>query len=869
MSQLIENAERVSVLEASAPMQQSTGLPSHLSGLPGGEWAMWRCVCLRGAGFPAADVLKLGAPECAGAADALLTAETQAAEARGRVLDALRADMADADAPDEAQAALRVARRRAQKNRVPELLDFDCRANAALPLWRAAQDELAAAQARLPHEYQAAIAQSSHALCDVAQTPRFREAIIWQSRRAFHTGVEALLREATADGRQRNTHRRQHEELVATYLQRYCTKNDTIGFFGPVGWARFVETGPAVAARPGADLLAARNVYFESWAIDALAEVLVTDHAGLRQWLAPRLSPMYDVDGRTLYVPLAKSVPLSVGQAELLRLCDGERTAHELACMLVPQHPAEFKSAAAVYRVLEYLRGQGVILWTFEVPLGARPEQELARLLDRVADETLRESARARLASLEAARREVAQAEDPQSLDHALAQLETTFTQVTGRASSRAAGQMYAGRALIYEDCRRDIEVDLGPALNVELGPPLALMLSSARWLTYELAAECAHVMRAIYRDLAQQAQSATVEGVAFWIRAQREVLDTNAPMVKSLQARFHARWAEVLALPADARRVRLSCADLEADVHRLFAAPAPGWRSARYHSPDVMIAATSIEAIQRGDYEFVMGELHIGVNTQALSLFLEQNPARAELMRAAEVDIPEARILTVAPRYGTALSGRNHMAIVTPKDYRLEFSVSSDKAERAQALPLGTLVVEECDDQLEVRTRDGRLRFDIMEVLADALTWQVLNSFKLLRPARHTPRVNIDRLVVAREAWTRTAAELEFAYEKSETARFVAARRWARADGLPRFVYVKSPIEVKPVYVDLASPLFVDILAKIVRRTKETAGGDTPLGITEMLPRLDQLWLPDGAGQFYTSELRITAVDQAGREPI
>jgi len=276
------------------------------------------------------------------------------------------------------------------------------------------------------------------------------------------------------------------------------------------------------------------------------------------------------------------------------------------------------------------------------------------------------------------------------------------------------------------------------------------------------------------------------------------------------------------------------------------------------------MIAAASIEAIRRGDYEFVMGELHIGVNTQALSLFLEQHPARAELLRAAEADIPEARILAVAPRYGTPLSGRNHMALISPKDYRLEFSVHSDKADRAQALPLGALVIEERADQLEVRTRDGRLRFDILEVLADALTGQVLNSFKLLRPARHTPRVNLDRLVVAREAWTRTAAELAFAFEKAEAARFVATRRWARAAGLPRFVFVKSPVEVKPVYIDLASPVFVDIFARLVRRTQEGAGGEATLAITEMLPRLEQAWLPDAAGRRYTSELRIVAVDPA-----
>ena len=36
----------------------------------------------------------------------------------------------------------------------------------------------------------------------------------------------------------RNSQQRQHEALVASYLQRYCAKNDSIGFFGPVGWSQ-------------------------------------------------------------------------------------------------------------------------------------------------------------------------------------------------------------------------------------------------------------------------------------------------------------------------------------------------------------------------------------------------------------------------------------------------------------------------------------------------------------------------------------------------------------------------------------------------------------------------------------------------------
>jgi hypothetical protein len=38
--------------------------------------------------------------------------------------------------------------------------------------------------------------------------------------------------------------------------------------------------------------------------------------------------------------------------------------------------------------------------------------------------------------------------------------------------------------------------------------------------------------------------------------------------------------------------------------------------------------------------------------------------------------------------------------------------------------------------------------------------------------------------------------------------------------------------------------------------------GPDARVRITEMLPRLDQLWLADAQDRRYTSELRIVALD-------
>lgn len=292
------------------------------------------------------------------------------------------------------------------------------------------------------------------------------------------------------------------------------------------------------------------------------------------------------------------------------------------------------------------------------------------------------------------------------------------------------------------------------------------------------------------------------------------------------------------------------------------FKAPRPGWRAACYHSPDLMIAARSVEAINRGDYHLVMGELHLALNTMNASLRVSQSPRPDELIRALDLDLPEPRLVPVNPKNWAGATARTLPALISSKDFRLVLTPEPHEVPASQAVPIGSLVVEETDGALVLRTRDGRISYDIIEAFGTALSSVIGNYFHLMAAESHTPRVTIDRVTVCRETWRFSPADLAFAFEKDEAARFLAARRFARSHDLPRFVFIKVPVEVKPFYVDFNSPIYVDILAKMIRRTKEKGRADALVSVTEMHPRADETWLPDAEGQHYTSELRIVAVD-------
>ena len=56
-----------------------------------------------------------------------------------------------------------------------------------------------------------------------------------------------------------------------------------------------------------------------------------------------------------------------------------------------------------------------------------------------------------------------------------------------------------------------------------------------------------------------------------------------------------------------------------------------------------------------------------------------------------------------------------------------------------------------------------------------------------------------------------------------------------------------------------------MEILAKLIRRMSRESQDNPFIGITEMLPAPNQLWLSDAQDNRYTSELRFVAVDCIG----
>jgi hypothetical protein len=766
----------------------------HLVPLGKTGWSVWRWVLLRGAGFAAAEVRALGC-------DALDPAFARELE------------LEQVDTPP-----------------------------AELARCREATDEIVRRQR----------ASIDRVLRGVARDPRFREALTWQNRSVLHTAIDGLLADPSES---ENRKARRRHQVIAKYLQRYAVKNDTVGFFGPIGWGRIDLAVRALTATPGPNLIDRRVVGFEDWAIEALAARLSTDPE-IRAAFRPRRRPSSWLDGDMLYAPPSSPRRLTCAEAWLIARVDGERSVRELAAAAAADDASGLASADEATRELERLARESVITWGLEMPAELEhPERWLRDALAAIGDSGLR--ALEPLDRLAAALARVAAAAgDPVALGDAVTNLEHVFRDTTGSADKRGHGQTYAGRQIFVEECNRAIDLRIGGELLAALDPSLALVLDSARWFSHEVARRYRRAFDDTYRHLVD-ASGPRVPLVMF-LAASRPLFSgpqhEMSRFVAEAQAELQRRWSEVIGLDhcePHTRAIQLASAACRPRMAETFRAPGPGWPRARYHCPDLLIAAASAAEIERGNFLAVLGEIHPGVNTLLTHAAFRMHPERDAISEAYDADMG---MVCIAP----IQSGPNRAmhSPLSPRHHHVEFGTVRSWRPRDRVHLAGDLYVEDTGGRLHVRSRVSALDYDIIAFMDQYFGAEVMSHFKPLPRRAHSPRIAIDKLVIARERWQFDPdAFVELTRPASETERIRRVARWTRRFGLPRYVFGTVPDEPKPFYVDFSSPIYVDIFVRYLTNA-------TSLGLSEMLPGPDELWLVDSDRRSYTSELRFAAVD-------
>ncbi|MDQ1721759.1 MAG: hypothetical protein QOI26_1493, partial [Pseudonocardiales bacterium] len=718
-----------------------------------------------------------------------------------------------------------------------------------------------AAQADYQHAYVAAVLRLSAAIRATAGDPGFREAVAWQNPALIPTCLDKAL-----GGEPRNKRGRDHQQAIVSYLQRYTLKNETIGFFGPVGWATVDPSSPAFSVRAGAGLLTRRTTYFESWGIDELATA-IAGLPGVLPWLRPRRDAACLLEDSAIHYPDRDTQELTPLQAQLFALADGSRTVAEL------QSELGYDSDMEVLESLIELDRLGLVILAPAGPIEAYPERALATGLGLITDPQVRESALRPLAELVAARDAVdAASGNAEQVLAAIERLRELFVEHTGQAGTRLAGSSYAGRTLLYQDAVRDVRIEIGSAVLDALAGPLAIVLDSARWLLQQIARRYREIFAQLCKTERDRCGEPDVP-LATLLRLAAPALfgvGRNFPEpIEAILHDFQQRWREVLGEQSGTGSHHVSCAAISARAALAFAvSDEPIWSTAIHHSPDVMLAAGGAEAVAAGDFLLVLGELHLSVNTLEGRLFVEQHEDPERLLARAEADHAGRRIYAIPPKNSLMVSSRGAppSALLSPTWTYWSRAEGPDSVRPpAPVLAAADLAAVESPSGLVARSRSTGDQYDLLEMLSDFLSGAVINAFRPMSGEGHQPRVTIDRLVLSRESWRLPVSEAGWASVKDESERYLQARRWRARCGLPERGFISVPVEEKPTALDFSSLALVNLVAKLIRLTAEADPAGS-VRITEMLPDLDQLWLPDAADERYSCEFRMVAVDGGHR---
>lgn len=705
-------------------------------------------------------------------------------------------------------------------------------------------------------EVERRLAEPDAAVAAVCADPRLREALAWQNPNLLGN-VDKL-----AAGQSRRASRRRYREAtVARYWQRYGAKNENIGFFGPTTWITLDPTRAATTALAGPELTRERRTFLEPWAVAALADALL-EPWDARRHLVPERSPLVRFDleaGQAAHLP-RPPVRLTPSEIRVLDLVDGERTAQAVVAGS-NLDPAVAQSTLAALHAAAWLR------WDADIPPTPAAERALTDLLKRLPDEPAIDRARDGWARvLDARDRLAAAAGDAEAVIAAAAELDRVFGEIAAQETVRRPGEMYAGRRIYYEDTRRDLEVVIGADLLEPLAAVLEPLVGAARWLCAELTESYEQAFDELLDELADGAGE--VEFAELWFLARGLLFGAGDRPVDVVATVFAQRWAQVLDLTDDAgSEVVLDPADFGTRVAACFPARSCDWSAARIHSPDIQVVASSLEELQRGEAQLVLGELHTAwatLDVAALNIF---HPDEDRLAHALAHDCGERRVRLALPATWPRAGTRTTQVLRGEQDIDLVFE-ERPGVPRDRRLGIEQLVVRRHGGLWRVYPRKPHARaprdgWPLVEVFSDLLAVHAVDAFKLLSPRAYTPRIRVGSTVLHRRTWRMSVSETGMTSGKGIAASLLAARRLRERLGLPEQVYVAIHGETKPVYCDLRSRSYVQAVGTMLRAAANGGGLDAQVTISEALPSPGQAWVPTGDGQTCLSEIRLQVVDE------
>jgi len=670
-------------------------------------------------------------------------------------------------------------------------------------------------------------------------------------------GVRELLANllaARANGKtaltRRNARAGDRERHMLLYLQRIAAKNDTFSEFGPTGWGKIDQqlAGITFGPRPG---VAAREVFLERWIAHAIAAAMNADYNIFAE-LSPRLNPNGRIDDLIfVFTESGETAALTWEELETIKTCDGKTPAYALPASLesirglvekkilrcAVEVPALDPHAFNILRddVEKWREGEARENWlSILQPIAALPQKFAATTEIKDRQQFLDET-RSRLQSLGAER----------------------------KPTERF---LYSASNPIGEECFRECDFRIGEDLInqvvVEAEPWIDFWRDSYAFVASRVAAG----LRRVHQKV--PSKNGAIPLPAFMRACEMAKLPLTGPGLVGLAVmafqEVKAAFRERLRKHADSDEYELSLDDCHVvrnnfEYHK--------FDEYTYPSADLQIAAKSVEAVGRGECQWIIGELH---------------PPAALLHHCMYWGCPDKALLNLAFARTVAGKPNFHFGF-----FAADFT-SHTTVRLFDALPdFSNFVAPQRSNPKwkKVRPADAEVYIDDASddvCLRKTGSHEYLGSFARawviplgFHPFQfglvpHTPRLRCGGVIVQRRTWIVTGEEFPAGVYRGVSRDLVVAVERLRAQkNLSRYIYIRPTEQAlrrsgaegrdkdtKPVFIDLESYLFQEIFHRWLTKSGE-------LEVTEMLPDPDHLlWRePDGRRTF---ELRTLIVPRS-----
>jgi hypothetical protein len=285
------------------------------------------------------------------------------------------------------------------------------------------------------------------------------------------------------------------------------------------------------------------------------------------------------------------------------------------------------------------------------------------------------------------------------------------------------------------------------------------------------------------------------------------------------------------------------------------------------YPSADLQLAAASTDAIARGDYQWILAELHPPIAILHHCMFWSC-PDKNALSRAL------ASTMFGHPNFHFGFFAADFTSHTTVRLFDAMPELSNFVAAQRANPKWKTISTADAEVYIDETNGDvGVRKIDNHEHLGSfARAWVIPLGFHPFQfgMAPHTPRLRCGKVVVQRRSWTVKADDLTPGKYTGVSSQLVLAIEKLRAEkNLPRFVYIRPTEQAlrrsgaegrdkdtKPVFVDLESYLFLEIFHRWLVKAGE-------IEVTEMLPDPEHLLWKESDGR-HSFELRTLIVPRS-----